>query len=104
MTRGSYIVPVCPEQLGGLTTPREAADIVNGDGVDVLEGRAKVINRSGDDVTSHFVQGAYQVLKIADIQNISAVCLKSRSPSCGVKRLGVTGALLKKHGYILHEF
>lgn len=104
MTKGAHIVPICPEQLGGLPTPRIAADIVGGDGGDVLSGKAKVITRDGRDVTGNFIQGAQQVLKIARLQNVSGICLKSRSPSCGVELLGVTGALLKQHGFVLYEF
>nr|MBF0220904.1 DUF523 domain-containing protein [Desulfobulbaceae bacterium] len=100
----THVVPICPEQLGGLSTPRTAADIVGGDGNDVLEGKAKIITRDGCDVTSNFIEGAYQVLKIAQMHNVEAVLLKSKSPSCGVKILGVTAALLKKHGYSLREY
>ena len=104
MTKRSHIVPICPEQLGGLPTPRIAADIVGGNGADVLKGKAKVVTRAGRDVTLHFILGAQQVLKIAQMQNVNGVCLKSRSPSCGVELLGVTSALLKNNGFVLHEF
>ena len=98
-------IPVCPEQLGGLTTPREAADIISGDGHDVLAGRAKVITKSGKDVTAAFVQGAKQVLLVASSQTIDGVFLKARSPSCAVhNKIGVTAALLKQKGFILEEF
>lgn len=98
-------IPVCPEQLGGLPTPREAADIQGGDGHDVLAGRARVITKGGVDVTSQFVQGAKQVLIIASAQPIAGVKLKSRSPSCAVcGRIGVTAALLQQHGFTLSEY
>ena len=48
---GGIYIPVCPEQLGGLPTPRTAADLVGGDGHDVLAGRARVLDRTGKDVT-----------------------------------------------------
>ena len=97
-------IPVCPEQLGGLPTPREAADIVGGDGADVLAGTAQVITTSGLDVTAEFIRGARQVLHIARLQNTSTACLKARSPSCAVHgRMGVTAALLQSAGIELIE-
>ena len=97
-------IPVCPEQLGGLSTPRQAARIIDGDGIDVLHGTARVRCKDGTDVTDSFIKGAYQVLEIARRQDISRVLLKSRSPSCGVTRQGVTAALLLEHGFYLEEF
>lgn len=98
-------IPVCPEQLGGLATPRIAADIVNGDGFDVLSGSARVMTRQGVDVTEQFVSGAQQVLQIAQMQEVEGILLKAKSPSCGLSpRVGVTAALLKIHGYEVMEF
>ncbi len=94
----AILIPVCAEQLGGLSTPREAADLVNGDGNDVINAKAVVVTKSGNDVTAAFIQGAEQVLKIAQMQNVSKAILKARSPSCGVSgNIGVTAALLQKH-------
>ena len=102
---GTIWIPFCPEQLGGLPTPREAADIVGGDGHHVLSGQAKVITKNGMDVTTQFINGAKQVLTIASRQQIDCIYLKSRSPSCGVyKKPGVTAALLMQNGYRLEEF
>jgi uncharacterized protein YbbK (DUF523 family) len=98
-------IPVCPEQLGGLPTPRPAADIIDGTGYDVLEGSAAVCTREGDDVTAQFIQGAKQVLQIAQSHEIQGICLKARSPSCAVSGIiGVTAALLNSHGFKLYEF
>jgi uncharacterized protein YbbK (DUF523 family) len=98
-------IPVCPEQLGGLPTPREPAYIIGGQGEDVLSGKAQVITKSGINVSEPFIKGAYQVLSIACSQPILAVFLKARSPSCGViGPTGVTAALLKQHGFLLQEF
>ncbi|SHJ61601.1 DUF523 domain-containing protein [Tepidibacter formicigenes] len=104
-------VPVCPEQLGGLSTPRIPAEIVGGDGVDVLNKKAKVINKNGEDVTEEFLKGAYETLKIVKMFNCKEAILKLRSPSCGTNQvyngtftgelkdgLGVTAALFKKEG------
>ncbi len=98
-------IPVCPEQLGGLPTPREPADIVGGDGKDVLDGKARVITRNGNDRTAEFIKGAKQILHIAQAQNVDTVFLKARSPSCAVNgTMGVTTALLLKHGFKVLEF
>lgn len=103
--QGHLWIPVCPEQLGGLPTPREAADIVSGNGADVLNGRARVVTKSGIDLSEAFVRGAEQVLAIASAQPVAGALLKSGSPSCGVsQKTGVTAALLQAHGLPLEEF
>ncbi|KKO50815.1 DUF523 domain-containing protein [Paenibacillus sp. DMB20] len=104
-------VTVCPELLGGFSTPREPAEIIGGDGDDVLDGTAKVIERSGRDVTDMYIQGANAALRKARELEASAVVLKEYSPSCGSAMIyngrfanekvagnGVTAALLKRHG------
>ena len=97
-------IPVCPEQLGGLPTPREAADIIGGDGYDVLAGTARVVTKSGVDLTSEFILGAEQVLQLAKLQNINRAVLKARSPSCAVLgKIGVTAALLQSVGIKVTE-
>lgn len=101
---GCTWIPVCPEQLGGLPTPRCPADIVGGDGSDVLEGRARVVCDDGSDLTEQFVRGAEMVLEIASRLEVEKVYLKARSPSCGVTKKGVTAALLRAHGFELEEF
>lgn len=72
--------------------------------MDVLTGFASVINKEDQDVTQQFLAGAEAVLKIARDQNIRLALLKARSPSCGVKQLGVTAALLETNGIKLVEF
>jgi uncharacterized protein YbbK (DUF523 family) len=102
---GRSWIPVCPEQLGGLPTPRTPADIVDGDGSDVLAGTARVIDRGGRNVTAQFVHGAKQCLAIARSQNITTALLKARSPSCGLTpKSGVTAALLAANGITILEF
>ena len=103
--KNCIIIPVCPEQLGGLPTPRPAADIINGNGYDVLAGEASVVTKEGDDITVAFLHGAEQVLQIARSREIHGVCLKARSPSCGVSGImGVTAALLESENFKLYEF
>lgn len=71
------IIPVCPEQLGGLSTPRVASEIK----VD------RVITKDGKDVTDSFVKGATEVLQLAKKLNVKKAILKSKSPSCGYKKI-----------------
>ncbi len=98
-------IPVCPEQLGGLPTPRVAAELIRGDGFDVLSKTAKVVDKTGNDVSKELIRGARQVLSIAKAQQIELAFLKSRSPSCGVNAItGVTSALLIREGITCVEF
>lgn len=76
-------IAVCPELLGGFSTPREPAEIVGGDGEDVLAGTAKVVDRSGTDVTELYLKGAYITLEKAQEVSATMVVLKENSPSCG---------------------
>ncbi|WP_163328109.1 DUF523 domain-containing protein [Desulfurobacterium thermolithotrophum] len=109
------VIPVCPEQLGGLPTPRPPAKILGKDGKDVLSGTAKVLTVKGTpkDVTKNFLKGAYETLYVAELlkDKVIACILKEKSPSCGVKKIykfevdqlkdgmGVTAALLKEKGF-----
>jgi len=98
-------LPLCPEQLGGLPTPRLPAELIGGDGLAVWEGKARVINRAGEDVTQAFKQGAEEVLKIVRLLGIRRAILKSRSPSCGLTpRWGVTAARLLAEGLKVEEW
>ena len=101
--KGALLIPVCPEQLGGLPTPRAPAEIIGGDGLAVLEGRAQVINQLGEDVTQAFVRGAEEVLRLARLYQVKGVWLKARSPSCGLNPFGVCAALLYLEGFELYE-
>ncbi|WP_139992135.1 DUF523 domain-containing protein [Paenibacillus paridis] len=104
-------VSVCPELMGGFTTPREPAEIVGGDGEDVLNGTAKVVEKSGRDVTELYIKGAYLTLEKAQEVHATVIVLKEYSPSCGSAMIyngdfagrkmvgnGVTTALLRQHG------
>lgn len=98
-------IPVCPEQLGGLPTPRPAARLIGGDGHGVLAGTGRVVDQRGSDVTEAFLRGAAMVLAIAQVQAIDLCLLKSGSPSCGLEpQLGVTAALLHRHGIRVVSF
>ena len=108
--RGEAVV-ACPEVMGGLGCPRDPCEIVGGDGVDVLAGRAKVVDKNGADRTEAFVLGAQKFLDYLQMQGADMVYLKSKSPSCGAGEIydgtfsgkrragdGVTAALLKMNG------
>jgi uncharacterized protein YbbK (DUF523 family) len=108
------VLPLCPEVLGGLPTPRPPAEIQGGDGGDVLEGRARVVNIEGKDVTVEFLTGAQEALRVVRRWDIKEAILKAHSPSCGVGQIydgsfsghlvegdGVTAALLKREGIIV---
>ncbi|WP_290771203.1 DUF523 domain-containing protein [Anaerofustis sp.] len=69
------VILVCPEELGGLTTPREPSEILKGE----------VYTKSGKCVTSNFRLGALKILKKAKENNIKLALLKANSPSCGNK-------------------
>ena len=95
------IVPVCPEILGGLPTPRIPCEIKDG----------RVINRIGEVKTAEYTRGADEVLRLAKLLNCDTAVLKKKSPSCGggeiydgsftgktVQGYGVCAGLLKANG------
>ena len=101
---GHEVIPVCPEVMGGLPTPRPPAEIIHGE----------VINREGKSVDEQYRRGAQMALEIAQREKIDLAILQSRSPSCGVKEIydgtfsgkrihgqGVTARLLSEHGFKL---
>ena len=98
---GHRLIPVCPEVMGGLPTPRPPAE---------RQGE-RVVNQEGDDVTEAYCRGAEQALRIARDQGCTVAVLKERSPSCGAGQIydgtfrhiltagdGVTAELLRKNG------
>ncbi|MFH0794390.1 MAG: DUF523 domain-containing protein [bacterium] len=112
LLREGKVIPFCPEQLGGLPTPRPASEIVGGDGEKVLEGKSRVIAKDGRDVTENFLCGARETLKLAQAVHADEAILQERSPSCGVHFAhdgdfggnvivgkGVTAALLEQEGF-----
>ena len=101
-------IPICPEQLAGMSTPREKTFFHSGGGHDVLAEQGEVISASGQSMNEVFCRGAKLVLKIAQLSDCHRALLKERSPSCGVhqiylgeecvKGVGVTTALLTNAG------
>ncbi|WP_026885355.1 DUF523 domain-containing protein [Clostridium beijerinckii] len=108
--REGKAVLVCPEQLGGLQTPRNPVEL-NNTASEVLEGNGKALSNKGEDVTKQFIDGAYETLKIAKELGATKAILKEGSPSCGsnfvydgtftgnkIKGKGITALLLENEG------
>ncbi|MCH4166633.1 MAG: DUF523 domain-containing protein [Megasphaera sp.] len=96
-----HFIPICPEQAGGLATPRDPAE----------RQQDRVMTCMGKDVTAAYAAGAEQALQLAQLFHCHTAILKSKSPSCGsgciydgtfthtlTKGYGVTAALLYEHG------
>ena len=96
-----HVIPVCPEIMGGLPTPRTPAERCG----------ERVINRAGEDVTAQYRRGAEETLRLAKLFGCDTAILKEKSPSCGCGEIydgtfsknlvpgdGVTAALLKENG------
>jgi uncharacterized protein YbbK (DUF523 family) len=101
LLQNEILIPVCPEQLGGLPTPRIPSEQRN----------ERVYSQTGEDVTEYFIRGAEEILRLAELYGIKEAILKQRSPSCGCGQIydgsfsgriiegdGVTAALLKRNG------
>jgi len=90
------LIPVCPEQLGGMPTPR-TGETLTSTGADILDGKARIIApETREDVTRFHINGAKYTLEIAQIVGARRAYLKSGSPSCDKE--GVTGEMLKRSG------
>ena len=98
-------IPVCPEILGGLPTPRVPAE---------RQG-SKIMTQDGQDVTQQFIRGTAEVLRLADLYHCKAALLKERSPSCGCGQIydgtftktltegdGLTAEMLKRKGIAVY--
>lgn len=105
------VIPLCPEVAGGLPIPRPAAEIVGGQGDQVLDGLVAVRTEDGEDVSPQFLAGAVEAVRLAHQHSIRIAVLKARSPSCGnlhnydgsfsgrtVPGIGVTAAALQRLG------
>ncbi len=106
--RGFVAVPFCPEEHGGLGTPRPSSWLESKSAGDVLDGHARVVAETGADVTAEFIAGARGALDLCLRSGIRRAFLKEKSPSCGVCQThvagklvdgpGVTAELLKRNG------
>ncbi|QNK41728.1 DUF523 domain-containing protein [Caproicibacter fermentans] len=72
-----HLIPICPEQLGGLSTPRDPVELVSG----------RAATRDGSDRTEQFLRGAEEALRLARLYRCGGAVLKSRSPSCGFGKI-----------------
>ena len=81
LVKDGKAIPVCPEQLGGLPTPRTPSEII------IINGKRHVVNNNGEDVTDKFEKGAEEVLKLAKELKIKRVIFKKNSPSCGYNEI-----------------
>lgn len=97
-----HLIPICPEIMGGLPTPRIPAEISQG---------GKVLRRDSEDVTENYLRGAKEALRLAEIFHCETAVLKERSPSCGAGKIydgsftktltegnGIAADLLQKNG------
>ncbi len=113
LVRKGVAIPLCPEQLGGLPSPRPASTFEGVDARDILEGKGKILSSLGVDVTDEFLRGAYAVLNIAKLVSAKEAILKEGSPSCGVnytnrdfkrtKGMGILAYLLNINGISLRS-
>ncbi|QHI70893.1 DUF523 domain-containing protein [Tichowtungia aerotolerans] len=105
------IVSVCPEVEAGMSIPRKPAEIVDGSGNRVLDGKTDVVEKGGNMVSDGFIAGASVALELCKKFNIEIAILAESSPSCGssliydgsfsghrIPGMGVTAALLRRHG------
>lgn len=87
-----HLIPVCPEIMGGLSTPRMPAEI---------SPQGRVIRKDGQDITSNYQRGAAEALRLAKIFQCKSAILKERSPSCGTRNIydgSFTGTLTDGNG------
>ena len=106
LSKDNILIPVCPEQLGGLPTPRIKSEIKD----------KHVIRLDGEDVTDNYLKGANITLDIAKLNKVDYCILKSKSPSCGKGLIydgnfngrlidgdGLTCKLLRKNGFVVYS-
>lgn len=111
MLERGEVIPICPECMGGLPTPREPCELIGGDGGAALDGKARVVTRGGRDVTNAFISGAEAALRAVMERGATECVLKAGSPSCGCGEIydgsftgrkipgdGVAAALFKRSG------
>ena len=89
-------LPVCPEQLGGLSTPRPPFEIVD----------ARAVDKNGNDITEQMQRGAEEALALAKMAGCTKAILQLRSPSCGVGRIydgTFSGVLIEGNGMFAQQ-
>ena len=79
-------IPVCPEESGGLGTPRPSAEMQE-NAETILNGKGEIITNKGKNVTTEFIQGAEKSLQSGLEAEVKVAVLKSKSPSCGIGKI-----------------
>ncbi len=110
------VIPFCPEAAGGLSIPRPEAEIMGGDGHDVLDGKDRVVSIEDVDVTPEYLRGAQMGLELAGKYGVKVAILKAYSPACGSRKIydgtftetlkpgqGVMAALLTRNGITVYS-
>ncbi|MGG5368698.1 DUF523 domain-containing protein [Enterococcus sp. AZ196] len=116
LVEAGQAIMICPEVLGGLPTPRHPAEIQGGDGFDVWQGQARVLDNEGNDLTEAFKQGAIKAYEELQKLQITGLILKEKSPSCGsslvydgsfsgmrIKGAGVATAYFIQQGLLVYS-
>lgn len=96
-------VPLCPEVLGGRPVPRVACEITGGTAAQVLSGAAYVRDKNGRDVTQEVLDGVKIFMKAVTRMNVTAVILKTKSPTCGRDKIydgTFTGKMINGSGVL----
>ena len=97
-------ISVCPEESGGLGTPRPSAEMQE-NAETILKGKGKIITNKGKNVTSEFIQGAEKSLQLGLGAEVKIAVLKSKSPSCGIGKIydgSFTKSLKTGNGIFAH--
>ena len=97
-------IPVCPEESGGLGTPRPSAEM-QANAETILNGKGKIITNKGKNVTTEFIQGAKKSLQLGLGAEVKIALLKSKSPSCGIGKIydgSFTKSLKTGNGIFAH--
>ena len=95
---GRTPLPVCPEMLAGLGTPRPAIHFAEGDGDALLDGRGAAVDEHGRDAGPALVRGAERAAELVALAGARQAILKARSPSCGLVQIHTGGGLAPGRG------
>ena len=89
LLRQGKAIPVCPEQLAGLPTPRPKCTLKRGGGKDVVCGKASIITEDGRNITKILTQACSQIIQLGRMCGAKTASLKEASPSCGVRETNI---------------
>ncbi len=100
LTKELYLIPICPEQWGGLPTPRSPAQFSGGTGRDLIQGKARILNEEGEEITHYLLKAAKEILKLVGLFDIKIAIFKDRSPACGVEQVYRDGKIVSGEGVV----